>query len=367
MKKYQICTRCIMDTSDPDISFNNNGVCNHCRSKTVRQLKTSLQNEREKQLPEIIDRIKQSGKNKEYDCILGLSGGVDSSYVAYLAKTFSLKPFVIHIDNGWDSEISTENVNNIAKKLNLELYNYTIDWSEFKDLQRAFLYASVVDIEMLSDHAIIATLYRMAKKKSIKYILTGYNYSTENVLPEKWYHTKVDLKNVKAIYKIHSNKKVSNFPTINPFKYYIYYPLLGIKKLPILNFLNYNKKDAINILKKELDWKEYGNKHDESIITRFYQSYILPQKFGIDKRRMHLSSLIHSGQMTRKEALLEIKQEIYPRDKMLEDKKYFLNKLELTEREFENIMKLPVKSHFDYPNNQRFWGLLKKIRNLVKI
>lgn len=361
-ENYQICARCIMDTTDPDIEFDENGICNHCRGydKLARKY-VFTGKEGEQKLGEIVDKIKEQGENQEYDCIMGLSGGVDSTYTAYLAKQLGLRPLAVHLDNGWDSEIAAKNIEHIVKKLDLNLYTYLIDWNEFRDLQLAYFKASVVDIEAVTDHAIIATWYNIANERGIKYIVSGTNIVTEGIMPESWFHYKYDLKNLEAVHNQFGTVKLKTFPRLGVGKQLYYQYIKNIKSVSILNYIPYVKKDAKKLIAQELDWKDYGAKHYESIFTRFYQAYILPRKFNIDKRKAHLSSLICSGQIMREDALEEIKKDLYAKEDLEKDKEYVLKKLGLANEEFEKIMNLPVKSHFDYESDIKWLGPLRFI------
>lgn len=360
-----ICKRCIMDTTDPQIEFDNDGICNHCKRYYEIARKNLLDNkEGEKKLKEIVNNIKKDGNNKKYDCMLGVSGGLDSSYVAYIAKNFGLRVLLIHVDNGWNSTLSEKNIENILQKTNFDIYRYEIDWEEFKDLQRSYLKASVVDIEAPTDHALAAILYQLAIKKNIKYILAGGNIATETIMPKSWNYIKADARNIKGIHKIFGTKKLKKIPLLSISKLWYYKHILGIKTIKVLNYTKYNREEAMKILKKEFDWEYYGKKHYESIFTRFYQGYILPNKFGIDKRKAHLSNLICSGQITRQEALKEMEKEIYPPELLEKDKQYVLNKLGFSEKEFEKIMNDEPRSHFEFPNSRailKFFLLLRRI------
>ncbi len=366
-KEYQICTKCIMDTMDPDIEFDGNGVCNHCRGyDEIAKKYVFTGKERKQKLSEIVNEIKKQGKNQEYDCILGLSGGVDSTYVVYLAKKLELRPLTVHVDNTWDSEVAVKNIENIVKKLSFDLYTCVIDWEEFRDLQRSYFKASVVDIEVLTDHAIFAAIHKLAVKRSIKYILTGCNIVTEVIMPRLWYYSKSDTRNIKAIQKIFGTRKIKSFPLVSTLKREYYKRLIGIKTINILDYVEYNKAKAMRILEKELNWKYYGGKHYESIFTRFCQLYILPKKFGIDKRRAHFSNLICSGQMTRQEVLEEMKKDLYPLKLLEKDKKYVLNKLGFSEKEFEELMHEKPRSHLYYPNEDAMLRRVRYIKKLLK-
>lgn len=366
-REYQICTRCIMDTTDTDIIFDENGVCNHCRKYDLKAKKKVFSGEEaNRKLNEIVGRIREEGRNKEYDSIIGLSGGVDSSYLAYQAKLLGLRPLAVHFDNGWNSEMSVKNIENIVKKLGFDLYTYVIDWEEFRDLQVSFFKASVIDIELLTDNAIFASMYKIARERGIRYMLDGQNVVTEAVMPKSWVHLKSDLKNIKAIQKRFGTKKIKSFPTIGPWRQ-LFYQFSGVlKPVYLLNYMPYNKAEAMTLLERELGWKYYGGKHYESVFTKFYQAYVLPRKFHVDKRRAHLSNLICSGQMTREEALALMTEELYPAEEQQRDKEYVLKKLGLTDLEFDAIMRLPVRSHLDYPSSAPLYKALEQILRSLK-
>lgn len=368
-RRYQICTRCVMDTTDPDIEFDENGICNHCKKyyKIAKKEMISV-SDRNIELEKIINKIKEESKGKKYDCIMGLSGGVDSSYVAYLANKYKLRPLAVHLDNGWNSKIADKNIKNIVDILGLDFYRYQVDWEEFKDLQRSYFKASVVDIEVLTDNAIISFLNKVALEKGIKYQLIGCNSATESIMPKSWNYIKMDVRNIKAIQKEFGTKKIKNISFISILQYIWNKKIIKrVKEINILDYIDYNKSKAKNILKKEISWEDYGAKHFESVFTRFYQAYILPKKFGIDKRRAHFSNLICSGQITRKEALEELKKYPYSSKKLLEeDKEYVLNKLGFSKDEFEKIMSKKPKSHLDYPNEETMMKYLIAIGRLMK-
>ncbi len=367
MAEYKICKRCIMDTTDPEIQFDEYGVCNHCKGyfKLAKQKKNS-EDEGRKRLNKIIDNIKRRGKGHKYDSIIGLSGGVDSTYVAYLAKKFGLRPLAVAVDNGYDSRIAKTNIKNIVKTLNWDLYTYTINQDEFIDLQLAYLKASVVDIEAITDHALAAVLYKVACENKVKYILSGNNIVTEAILPESWSWYKNDLKNLKSIHNKFGTIALKEFPTLGIWKYIYYRFFKKIEIVTFLNYVKYVKSDAKKIITKELGWKDYGAKHCESIFTKFYQCYILPQKFNIDKRKAHLSTLICSGQITRDDALKELAKPLYKPNELKKDKAFVLNKLGLSEVEFEKIMRLPIKPHQIYGSDKWLYVLLKKFYFLLK-
>jgi len=361
------CSKCILRTEDDLlISFDNDGVCNHCRlydRVSKDRIKSSTQTK--EALPSLVNEIKKSKKGK-YDCIIGLSGGVDSTYVSYLVKQLGLNPLAVHLDNGWNSELAVKNIENIVSKLNIDLYTHVIDWEEFRDLQLSYLKASVVDIEALTDHAIVAVLYKQAAKHNIKYILNGSNVTTEGVLPSSWVHYKNDLINIQDIHKKFGKQKIKTFPTLGLIKAFYYKKIKGIKGVSILNYIDYNKFEAKETIIKELEWRDYGGKHYESIFTRFYQAYILPQKFDIDKRRSHLSTLVCSGQLTKEEALSEIELPICDENTLRDDKAYVIKKFGLTENEFDKIMKEKPIPHTNYKSILHYYNLLYKPYHFIK-
>ena len=363
-KKYQICKRCIMDTTDPDIVFDENGVCNHCTEYFERENKILIKGEvGRKKFKEIIEKIKKDGKNKKYDCILGVSGGTDSSFVAYLAKQNDLNVLLVNLNNGYDTTIAQKNIENIVKKTGFNLYNYEVNFDEFSDLQLAYFKASVVDIEVASDHAIAAAIYEVANKNGIKYILSGTNFVTEGIMPKSWNYRKNDLRNLKDIHKKFGKIKLKSYPTMGIFKWIYYRYLEGIQLIEVLNYIEYNKEEVKKILHREFGWEDYGGKHYESRFTRFYQTYILPTKFSIDKRKAHLSTLICSGQITREKALKELEKPLYAKEEFEADKEYVLDKLDLSVEEFETLMELPPKNNSDYATDEWIYSKLNRFKN----
>ena len=357
------------DIADPNISFDDKGVCNYYyeyfekEHQHVKKGKEGADFFQKK-----INEIKQAGKNKPYDCILGLSGGVDSSYLAYLAKKEGLRPLVVHFDNGWNSELAVKNIETIVSLLGFDLYTYVINWEEFKDLQLAYLKASVIDIEVITDHAIAATLYQLAAKHKINYFLSGYNIVTEAILPKAWVFSKQDAENIKDIHKHYGTVPLKTFPMLTMAKKRYYSMLMNVESVPLLNYVDYNKNKVKDLLQKELNWKDYGGKHYESIWTRFYQGYILPEKFKVDKRKAHLSTLICSGQITKEEALEELKQPIYNANQLEEDKEFVLKKLGLSENQFNKLMALSPHPHtkFKTESNSYFekYPILKPLKGI---
>ncbi len=364
IRPYQMCTRCIMDTTDLEIKFDEQGICNHCHRYEKRLKEEVFTGEKaEKVLRKAARIAKERGKNKKYDCVLGVSGGVDSTTLAYHAKKLGLRILAVHLDNGWNSELAVSNIEKTLKVLEIDLYTHVIDWEEFKDLQLAFLKASVANAEIPTDHAITALLYYMAARIGTRYILSGANLVTECILPDSWMYYAGDLRHLLAIHKRFGNLPLRTFPTMSLFHWGYYTYIKGVRFWRVLNYVPYNKNEAKKMIQDKLGWRDYGGKHYESIYTRFFQAYILPRKFNIDKRKAHLSTLICSGQMKRDEALEEMKKPVYSPELLKEDREYVIKKFGLTERKFEEIMKLPVKSNFVYPSNA--W-LYKKLRFLVE-
>lgn len=358
---YRICSRCVMDTSDPNIKFNSDGYCNHCEG-AINLLNKGLfsipHKQREQMLKELISEIKTNDKSN-YDCIIGLSGGVDSSYVALLVREAGLKPLSIHLDNGWNSEIAVQNIENVCRKLDIDLYTYVLNWEEFKDLQLAFLKSSTPDSEIPSDHAIHSCMFKAAKKARVRYVITGFNRSSESILPEAWSHGHYDWKYIRSVHKRFGSGKLSNYPHFG-FIHFVYRWLFksfipGIRMVNILDYVDYDKNKAKERIIRDLGWKDYGLKHYESNYTKIFQGYILPEKFGFDKRRAHFSSLICSGIFTREQALNELEQPLYDSDKLRIDLKYLCNKFEIPLEEFNRIMALPTKTFSDYPSFEKSW------------
>ncbi len=367
-RKYQRCNRCIMDTTDPNIEFDERGWCNHCRHHDERARNELLPyEERDHRLQRLAEEIRRTGENKPHDCLIGLSGGVDSTTVAYHVRRLGLRPLAFHLDNGWGSECAVKNIENICTRLDIDLVTHVIDWEEFRDLQLAYFQASVPNIEAVSDHAINALVFHVAAKYGIKYYISGANLATEGIMPDAWGYDCRDWKNIRAIHKRFGRLPIPTYPHCSLLDFFYYLFVCRIKYIPLLNYVDYVKEDAKSMIKRELAWEDYGTKHYESIFTRFYQAYILPVKFGYDKRLAHLSVLICSGQITREEALEELRKPLYTEDKFREDIEYFLEKIALTRLEFADIMNLPVRSHEEFPSNAWFFRRSKYlINNIIK-
>jgi len=363
-REYQICSRCIMDTTDEEIQFDEQGVCNYCRTFDTQGrpvLERSHSEHGKKMLSDTIGKIKATGRDRDYDCIVGLSGGVDSSFVAYKVKELGLRPLAVHFDSGWNSEISVKNIESIVKVLNIDLYTFVADWEEMRDLQLSFFKASVPDCDIPQDHGYLAALYRVAAQQNIHYIISGANIATEFVLPTSWGYSPKDLRHIKAIHRRFGNKKIRNYPTLGYFKHFVYYPYIKkIQVVRLLDYMPYSKREGKKLIQEKLNWQDYGGKHHESVFTSFFQAYYLPTKFGIDKRRAHLSSLIVSGELNRNQALEEMNQLPYEENRIQERKEYVAKKLGLTAADYDAILALPVRKHTDYPNTEWLHRIKRK-------
>ncbi len=367
-QSYRICSKTIMDTSDPDIVFDKDGISNHWHSYQTKAKKHLInKKERKYKLNSLVNEIKKKGSKKKYDCIIGVSGGVDSTYLAYIVKNLGLRPLAVHFDNGWNSELAVKNIENILEKLDIDLYTYVVDWLEFKNIQLSFLKASTPDLEIPTDHGIISLLYKTASKHGVKYILNGTNVQTESILPEKWGYGYYDLTYIKSIQRKYGNKKIKSLPTLSLIELFYFSKVKKIKFIPFLNYVDYVKEDAMKVIEEKLDWIYYGGKHYESIYTRLIQSYILPIKFNIDKRIAHYSNLICSNQISRDYALEELKKDAYPADLINNDLEYFLKKLDLSKNEFDLILNNKPKTFLDYKNNRKTFSFLKRIMNKFSI
>ena len=322
-------------------------------------------------MDEVIARIKQEGAGRKYNCIIGLSGGADSTFLAWLAKSKNLNPLVVHFDYGWNSELAISNIENTVKILNFDLYTYVMDWEEFKDLQRCYFKASVIDLDVPADHMIFGALYKTANKFGIKNILSGNNVQTEYTLPSSWNYNKFDIVNLKHIHKQFGGRSLKHLPALGVWHLAYYQLVKNIKSVQLLNYLEYNRNCIKDIISRELNWRDYGGKHHESVFTRFYQGYILPQKFFIDKRKAHLSTLIFSGQMTKEEAMKELSEPTYDIHLQTEDKEYVAKKLDFSLKEFEAIIKLPNRKHEEFGTDAKersaYFKAMKALKPITRI
>jgi N-acetyl sugar amidotransferase len=348
-QQYRQCSISVMDTiADPDITFDEKGICNYFYDYKKAEEKFVVKDdaERKRRVESKIAEIKQRQKYQQYDCILGVSGGVDSTYLAYLAKQMGLRVLCVHFDNGWNSELAVKNIENIVSRLGFDLYTYVINWEEFRDIQLSYFKANVVDIEAVTDIAIFSCLDKICSEKKIKYLLDGRNVVTEEVLPPAWICK--DPENLVNIHKRFGSIPIRNYPLLSR-KRRLYIELnRPFENVKMLNWVEYNKAEAKKTIISELEWRDYGGKHYESVFTRFYQGYILPKKFGIDKRKAHLSNLIFSGQLSKQEALRELEEPIYPETQLKEDYDFVLKKLGFTHEAFEDYLAQPAVPHSAY-------------------
>lgn len=369
-RKYQVCTNCVMDTSDSLIRFDEKGVCDHCNN-FYSNIKPMWHPDKEslKELDTIVRQIKGERRNDKYDCIIGLSGGIDSSYLAYYAtEVLKLRPLFFAVDTGWTLNVAVSNIEKITKGLGAELYTEIVNWNEMKDLQLAFFKAQVPYQDIVQDSVIFAALYNFAVKRKIKYVLTGANYSTECVRePDEWVYQN-DITMIRDIHKRFGKLPLRTIPMCGMFRYRLYYRYLkGMKVIKPLNYIHYTKAKAIKSLGDKFGWEPYQNKHFESIFTRFYEGYWLVKKFGYDKRRAHFSSLILTGQLSRDEALNILSKPPYDEQQAMEDLEYIAKKLDLTKDEFIKLMNGENKTFRDYKNSSRLISMAVHAAKLLGV
>lgn len=369
--EYRICNRCVIDTTDINIKFDEWGNCNHC-NKALEQKDKVWRNtvEGKRELDIIISTIKKRGKGKKYDCIIGISGGIDSSYVAYLCHLYGLRMLGVHIDAGWNTEISEKNIKNLCEKLDIDLIIRTINKKEMMDIQRAYFRAEVINQDVPQDHAFFSELYKCSLENGQKYFISGGNFSSECILPKSWGYNSMDSDNLKDIHKQYGNIEMKEYPTLSFYDNYIKLPFLhGLKKIRPLNYINYDKEKALDELHDKIDFEYYGGKHCESVFTRLYQGYILPEKFGVDKRRAHLSSLIVSEQLTREEALEILKENPYiGTSQQEEDINIFINNIGIDRQEFDSIIYNKTKrNHSEFKNNINKVNLIQNVKKVIGI
>lgn len=354
----RVCSRCVMDETAPDIKFDENGVCQYCHIHDGLMDVYGKGESAHTEFGKIVQKIKQEGKGNEYDCIVGVSGGRDSIYTLYKAVKYGLRPLAVHFDNGWNSDIAVSNIKNATEKLDVDLYTHAADWEEFRDLQKSFLKASVPDAEIPTDYVITSTLLKKASELSVKYILVGCSFKTEGIVPLSW--TYMDGKYINNVHQTFGTAKISSFP-IMTISDLLYYTLIKrIKFVHVPAYTEYIQSDVDRVLENELGWQYYGGHHHESTFTEFFQSYYLPQKFNIDKRKLEYSALVRTGQMSREDALKAL-NEPYPYDKEIVE--YTVSKLGLTEDEFQQIMTSKPKNFYDY---RSYYPIIKACRIPIK-
>lgn len=359
-RRYQVCTRCVMDTTDSKIVFDAAGVCDHCHTFDRQVLPNWHTDERgERELRELVQQIKASGQDKDFDCIIGMSGGIDSSYLTYIATEFGLRPLVFHVDAGWNSQEAVNNIERLIDKLGLDLYTEVIDWEEMRDLQLAFFKSGVPHIDTPQDHAFFATMYKFAEQHDIKTILTGANYSTECIRnPIEWMYYQSDSIQLKDIHRRFGTRPLVNFPTTSILRHKIWLPYVkGIQVVRPLNYVPYDKAGAMKLLVDRFGWQPYPQKHFESRFTRFYEGYWLPKKFGFDTRKVQFSSLIVTGQMTRDEALEKLKTPPLDDATVRQEFEYVANKLGISTAELQSYLDAPNKTYRDYRSQEMFYNV----------
>jgi N-acetyl sugar amidotransferase len=355
-----------MDNSDPHIRFDELGICNHCHR--IKKLFSYTLKERDlHSLNSILTKIKKNGIDSEYDCILGLSGGVDSSYLALKVKEWGLRPLVFHVDAGWNSEVAVSNIEKVVKYCNFDLQTYVVDWRAMRDLHLAYLRSGVSNQDVPQDHIFFSAQYHFAVKNQIKYILSGGNLASESVSPDVWNHSAMDALNIYDIYNKHGSGKLKNYETISFFQYYFYYPFIKrLKTFRLLDLIQYDYIKAQKELESLIGWTNYGRKHGESVFTKIFQNYILPKRFGFDKRKIHYSSLILSGQMTRTEALNKLNDPLYDEIELEKDIEYFCKKLQISKDDFIHFINLPLSDYSKYANWDSRLRVLKAIQKFFQ-
>lgn len=364
-RRYQVCTRCIMDTSAPSITFDESGICSYCTEFLSRAGAVIHADPDKKmiQLDRLISEIKAQGKGKPYDCVIGVSGGVDSSWVVVQAVKLGLRPLAAHMDNGWNSELAQSNIANLVQGLGVDLYTHVIDWEEYRRLMQAFFDADVLDVELLYDNAMLAVNYRLAAKLGIRYILTGSNLATEGMrIPKEWNWCKYDKKNIKALAKRFGNVRLKTFPAMGTLDFVWYAFVRRIKWTSVLDLMEYNKFEVMAELERSYGYKPYPYKHYESVFTRFYQGHILPEKFGVDKRRVHLGTLVASGQLSREAAIDGVAGIPYPSARALEeDRQYFMKKMGWSVQQLDSYLARPERLHSEFGSERSLWDALEGI------
>lgn len=363
----KVCCDCVLDETVDQLVFDQAGRCSYCLDyDAIRPGLEEKLRDGEEFLATIKTRLGREARGS-YDAILGISGGVDSSYVALLAKRLGLNPLLVHFDNGWNSETAVSNIKKISTSCDFDLETYVINWKEFRDLQRAFFKASVLDIEMITDHAIMAVLYQLSRKHKTRNVLSGNNLATEFGMPPVWSYNKRDFTNIRAIHKRFGEVPLKTFPVLTTWKWLLISKLgVGMNFIEVLNYLPYKKSQALEELEREFDWQYYGGKHYESTFTRFYQAYVLPEKFGIDKRKAHFSSLIRNGELTREQALAQLELPLYAPGELARDIDYVTKKLGFSSAEFEQIMASPPRPHNSYPSDEFLFRKLQGVYRFMR-
>jgi N-acetyl sugar amidotransferase len=357
-----ICTRCVMDVSDPAVTFDAEGVCSCCRRYDEQKaLRGYRPGESEKELEALVKQIKTAGEGREFDCIIGISGGVDSAYLAYTAHKLGLRMLAVHVDTGWNSEVAVRNIERLCNQLGLQLHTIVMDWPTMKELQRAYLLSGLANLDVPQDHLLVAAVYRFAREYGVRYVLNGTNIATEGASsPFSKQLSCMDFWHIKSVYRRwgrgKSLRKYQHLSLVQA-----RWKFAAIEQVNLLNYFPYSKKEAIEALTKAFGWEYYGGKHFESRFTKWFQSAYLPRKFGYDKRRYHLSCLINNGEMTRAEALAELAQPPYPEVQMREDEEYILKKLDISPAQWAKVISEPPVPNEAYFSQDRVIRLAEKL------
>lgn len=368
MSRYQECSFCVMDTTDPQIVFDDQQRCNHCRDfQNLIGTSWFPGEDGALRLERLLERIKKEGKRRPHDCIIGLSGGVDSSYLALKAYEWGLRPLVIHVDAGWNSELAVQNIERIVKYTGFELHTSVVNWDAMRNLQLSYLRSGVANQDVPQDHAFFAGLYHFAGKSGVRFVLGGGNSATEGIFPKAWLGPAMDARNLKAIHHRFGDTSIKEFPTIGLSKYYIWYPMVK-RMTPVrpLNLMPYSKQSAVSCLESTLGWRNYARKHGESIFTKFFQNYYLPTRFGYDKRRPHLSSLIAAGSLERSKAVELLAEPLYDEGDLIRDRAYICRKLRISDDELRMLMDVPRRHYSEFPNWDRRYQALKRAQTLAQ-
>lgn len=365
----QVCTNCVMDTTDSKITFNADGVCDHCTNFAENILPEWHTDERgDNAFRSLVEKIKTHGRDKEFDCIIGVSGGIDSSYLTYMASAeYGLRPLVFHVDAGWNSQVAVNNIEKLVDHLKLDLYTEVINWEEMRDLQLAYFKSGVPHIDTPQDHAFFATMYKFAETHNVKYILTGSNLSTECIRnPIEWMYYQSDSIQLRDIHRQFGTRPLKSFPITSILRHKVYLPYVrNIKVVTPLNYIPYFKDDAMELLQREIGWQPYPQKHFESRFTRFYESYWLPRRFGFDTRKVQYSSLILTNQMTREEALERLQEPAYDEDSIHHDFRFVATKLGISEEELQSYMDAPNKTYQDYRSQEGIYRFGAKAMRIL--
>ncbi|KAA9041466.1 N-acetyl sugar amidotransferase [Ginsengibacter hankyongi] len=362
----KVCTRCVMDSGDPQIRFDEFGVCNYCKDiEILLKARWSPNDEGTKILNDLLEKIKKDGRGKSYDCVIGLSGGIDSSYLTYLAtQKWGLRVLAVHVNAGWNSEIAESNIEKLVNKYKIDLFTYVVDWEEMRDLQLSYFKSGIVNQDTPQDHIFFSQLFKITAKEKIKYIMTGTNLATESISISGWGSDAMDSKQLHYIHDKFGSIQLKSYDTISLFQR-LYFTLKQTVVKP-LNLIAYDKDEAVRFLVQEVQWKAYGIKHGESVFTRFFQNYWLPERYGIDKRKGHLTSMIMSGMITRDDAIKELEKPLYDPHQLKLDIEYVCNKLEIDKQELEKYLTMEKVTDKSYPSNEKILAFIMYMKNLMK-